>query len=119
MFKQDLFLDVLGATVLVFLIFLLSCTEKTVPTVIAKQLVPEVIDFNFHVKPILSDKCSACHLPDINKKKADLRLDTKEGAYAKLKDPEIQSRVSQYEMAYKMQTSVPEAMDLSNDQMKF
>ena len=28
-------------------------------------------------------------------------------------DPEIQSRISQYEMAYKMQTSVPEATDLS------
>ena len=30
-------------------------------------------------------------------------------------DPEIQSRIAQYEMAYKMQTSVPEATDLSNE----
>ncbi|MDP4681041.1 MAG: DUF1501 domain-containing protein [Cyclobacteriaceae bacterium] len=30
-------------------------------------------------------------------------------------DPEIQSRISQYEMAYKMQTSVPEATDLSDE----
>lgn len=30
-------------------------------------------------------------------------------------DPEIQSRISQYEMAYRMQTSVPEAMDLSSE----
>ena len=30
-------------------------------------------------------------------------------------DPEIHSRISQYEMAYRMQTSVPEAMDLSNE----
>jgi hypothetical protein len=30
-------------------------------------------------------------------------------------DPEIQSRISQYEMAFRMQTSVPELMDLSKE----
>ena len=30
-------------------------------------------------------------------------------------DPEIETRVSQYEMAYRMQTSVPELMDLSKE----
>lgn len=30
-------------------------------------------------------------------------------------DPEIQSRIEQYEMAYRMQTSVPEVMDLSDE----
>lgn len=30
-------------------------------------------------------------------------------------DPEIATRISQYEMAFKMQTSVPELMDLSNE----
>jgi len=30
-------------------------------------------------------------------------------------DPEIHSRISQYEMAYKMQTSIPEATDLSDE----
>ena len=30
-------------------------------------------------------------------------------------DPEIQSRIAQYEMAYRMQTSVPEAMDISDE----
>ncbi|MEL6926967.1 MAG: DUF1501 domain-containing protein, partial [Bacteroidota bacterium] len=30
-------------------------------------------------------------------------------------DPEIESRIAQYEMAYRMQTSVPEAMDLSDE----
>jgi hypothetical protein len=30
-------------------------------------------------------------------------------------DPEISSRIAQYEMAYRMQTSVPEVMDLSNE----
>ncbi|MDN5204802.1 DUF1501 domain-containing protein [Fulvivirgaceae bacterium BMA10] len=30
-------------------------------------------------------------------------------------DPEITTRIAQYEMAYRMQTSVPEAMDISNE----
>ena len=30
-------------------------------------------------------------------------------------DPEIQSRIAQYEMAYRMQTSVPDAMDIANE----
>ncbi len=47
---------------------------------------PEVVDFNFHVKPILSDKCFACHGPDAKQRKAGLRLDTPEGAFASLKD---------------------------------
>lgn len=34
---------------------------------------PDVVDFNYHVKPILSDKCFACHGPDKNALKADLR----------------------------------------------
>lgn len=35
--------------------------------------------------------------------------------YDELGDPEIQSRISQYEMAYKMQTSVPNLMDVSDE----
>jgi hypothetical protein len=30
-------------------------------------------------------------------------------------DPEVEARIAQYEMAYRMQTSVPEAMDISNE----
>ncbi|WPP48347.1 DUF1501 domain-containing protein [Catalinimonas niigatensis] len=30
-------------------------------------------------------------------------------------DPEIESRIAQYEMSYRMQTSVPDALDLSNE----
>jgi uncharacterized protein (DUF1501 family) len=35
--------------------------------------------------------------------------------FQSLGDPEVTARVSQYEMAYRMQTSVPEIMDLSNE----
>lgn len=47
---------------------------------------PDVVDYNYHIRPILSDRCFKCHGPDANKRKADLRLDTQEGAYAAFKD---------------------------------
>jgi len=36
-----------------------------------------------------------------------------------LGDPEINERVAQYEMAYRMQTSVPEVMDISRSRQRF
>lgn len=42
---------------------------------------PEKVDFNFHIKPILSDRCFACHGPDDKARKADLRLDKEEFAF--------------------------------------
>ncbi len=43
---------------------------------------PAVVDFNYHVKPILSDRCFKCHGPDANERKGDLRLDVEEDALA-------------------------------------
>jgi hypothetical protein len=47
---------------------------------------PARVDYNFHIRPILSDRCFKCHGPDANQRKSNLRLDTEEGLYAALKD---------------------------------
>jgi hypothetical protein len=44
---------------------------------------PAGLDYNLHVKRILSDKCFSCHGPDAAKQKADLRLDIADAAYSK------------------------------------
>ena len=53
--------------------------------------IPEVVNYNFDVKPILSDKCYVCHGPDPNAVKADFRLDiTKDWFRVSSEDPKKQ-----------------------------
>lgn len=41
------------------------------------------VQFNQQIRPLLSDRCYACHGPDEKNRKAKLRLDVKEGALGK------------------------------------
>ncbi len=45
---------------------------------------PEAVDYNRHVRQILSNHCYACHGPDEAQRQAGLRLDQKEPALAEL-----------------------------------
>ena len=53
----------------------LSCDKKPGDDTVGMSTANGKIDFNFQVKPILSDKCFACHGPDAKKRQADFRLD--------------------------------------------
>jgi hypothetical protein len=70
-----------------FIFILVSCSPELPEEVrAAYEELPEVLDFNIHVKPILSDKCFACHGPDLAAQKAGLSLHDPEMAFASLKD---------------------------------
>ena len=58
-----------------------SCQSGYTPDDEILSQLPETIDYNLHVKPILSDRCYRCHGPDKNARKADLRLDTRDGLF--------------------------------------
>ncbi|MFT7035075.1 MAG: hypothetical protein ACJA2S_003597 [Cyclobacteriaceae bacterium] len=73
--KRGVFFAIITACFLAILTF--QCEQKS--TVVG---VPDQVDFNFHVKPILVQNCYLCHGPDPSSRKADLRLDTYEGAIA-------------------------------------
>ena len=52
------------------------------PTGAARAAGP--IDFNRQIRPLLADRCFACHGPDESKRDSALRLDTREGALAEI-----------------------------------
>ena len=62
------------------------------------------------IRPILSDKCYQCHGPDKKKRKADLRLDTFEGATADLggHSAVVPGDIAKSELIFRIETNDPE-----------
>ena len=73
-----------GLVLLVFLILLILASACRRDGTLAGNT--DSVDFNLHIRPILSDRCFKCHGPDANQRKANLRLDIRENALAALKD---------------------------------
>lgn len=72
-------------TSILFLLMLVVGCKKQLPEYVAIQYdeLPDQIDFNIHVKPILSDKCYLCHGPDKGTRKAGMRFDSENGLFKK------------------------------------
>ncbi|WP_017446949.1 DUF1553 domain-containing protein [Gayadomonas joobiniege] len=65
---------------------LLSGCFDNEPEQVFAEPIPDKVDFNFDVKPILSDTCFLCHGPDKVNAKAGLSLDTFEHATSHITD---------------------------------
>lgn len=65
---------------LAFALSILYCGRDTTISI------PDHVDYNFDVKPILVQKCYLCHGPDSMSRKGGVRLDTYAGATSVLKE---------------------------------
>ncbi len=91
-----------------------SSIDKPADIVAAQASLPQTVDYNLHVKPILSDRCFACHGPDQAKQQAGLRLDTPEGAYEALTKSGhtaiVPGNLAKSELVHRILSTDPEEM---------
>lgn len=73
----------LGGSVWQLQVLLLAASGLWLAPALAAPPQSGKIDYNFQVRPLLADRCFVCHGPDENKRKAKLRLDVPEVAYAR------------------------------------
>ncbi|MEI6582700.1 MAG: PSD1 and planctomycete cytochrome C domain-containing protein [Chitinophagia bacterium] len=78
--KKIMWLLLLGAGISVAL--LNACSNAAM----YDNAIPDVVSYNYDVRPILSDKCFNCHGPDAQKREAGLRLDIASEAFKALQE---------------------------------
>lgn len=71
---------------------------------------PDVVEFNRDIRPLLAENCFFCHGPDKNKRKADLRLDTAEGLVGKegMKGTAVPGKPDESELFRRITSNDPE-----------
>jgi len=85
----------------------------------AGQTQAHKVDYNWEVRPILSDNCYRCHGPDAKSRQAGLRLDQKDSAYAQAIDPgkpdqsELIKRITSKDPAVRMPPPASSAKSLT------
>ena len=72
----------------------------------AEPAIPEQIEYNRDVRPILSDKCFLCHGPDAGTRKGKLRLDRREDALAR--DAFIPGNAAGSELVLRLRSKEPD-----------
>ena len=92
-----------------------SCNGNEIPVEVLafEDKLPETVDYNLHIKPILSDRCFKCHGPDKTKVEAGLQLVTFEGATEKLKSGNhaiVSGNINKSELIKRILSHDPEDM---------
>ena len=72
------------------------------------------VQFRSGKDPVLYLNNPENYLDEDRRSMLDYLKQLNEVQYSAYGDPEIKGRIAQYEMAYRMQTSVPDAIDLSD-----
>lgn len=98
---------------IIFLISLLYSCSIDVPKQVMVEFdqIDRVVDFNYDVQPILSDRCYQCHGPDENSRRAGLRLDDEKIAFSKLSSGSkalVSGSLFKSEVAHRILSNDPE-----------
>ncbi len=71
----------IGGTILATVLLLPAFLSKD-----KTATLPDLVDFNYHIKPIISDRCFKCHGPDKAKQESELGLNSEAGFFKTLMD---------------------------------
>jgi hypothetical protein len=113
--KLTSFLRSFNPNFLIVVLFLALGCSGPLPKEVSQayETLPDIVDYNFHIKPILSDRCYTCHGPDANSRKAGLRFDIEEEAFKKLESGNyafVKGSISKSEVIQRLLSDDPNIM---------